>query len=488
MSTAETESPPEPHQPDDKPPPPKPWSAKRRIVVWALVILALIASLWWGVPAVMLSLDTVSTDDAYVNGHVTFVASRVAGQVRDVLVEDNNRVKKGDVLVRLDPEPYRVQVALKKAALDAAGAKLTVARANTRAAEALARSQRYKLQNAIEQVNNQVAALKAAAATLKSRQATRDRAKSDLARTADLAAKQANTREDLDQKKEALRVADATTDVALQEAYQIRVGLGLPSQPPEGQDLASVPADLAQNFSGVREALGELAQSAAKLGLPLPGTDVTPDQFIESFKKRDASGDVDKILESLVPNAPEVKQAQALLEQAKADLDQAELNLKYCEVRAEIDGVVTRRNVNPGNNLQAGQQVLAVRSLTQIWIDCNFKETQLADLAIGQRVEVKTDIYGSERVYQGRITGFTYGTGSTLSLLPAQNATGNFVKVVQRLPVRVELDNYDPDEFTLFAGLSVEPRVYFKEKPAGPNAGQKLQDAARDRLPAGPNS
>jgi membrane fusion protein (multidrug efflux system) len=152
---------------------------------------------------------------------------------------------------------------------------------------------------------------------------------------------------------------------------------------------------------------------------------------------------------------------------------------------AEIDGVVTRRNVNPGNNVQAGQQVMAIRSLTEIWIDANFKETQLSELRIGQRVEVYADTYGTRRMFAGRITGFTYGTGSTLALLPPQNATGNFVKVVQRLPVRIELDNYNPDAETLYAGLSVTPYVYYKEAATGSNAGRRLQDLARPAAPTG---
>ena len=145
--------------------------------------------------------------------------------------------------------------------------------------------------------------------------------------------------------------------------------------------------------------------------------------------------------------------------------------------------MVTRRNVNPGNNVQIGQSLMAVRSLTEIWIDANFKETQLADLRIGQRVSCEVDMYGSRREYTGRITGFTMGTGSTLALLPAQNATGNFVKVVQRLPVRVELTDYDPDKAPLFVGLSVVPYVYYKERPTGPHAGDVLQPF--DQLPEG---
>jgi membrane fusion protein, multidrug efflux system len=184
---------------------------------------------------------------------------------------------------------------------------------------------------------------------------------------------------------------------------------------------------------------------------------------------------MDRILEQLVPIAPAVKQAEATLLQARRDLDQAELNLRYCDVVSEIDGVVTRRNVNPGNDVLVGQGLMAIRSLTEIWIDANFKETQLADLRIGQHVRCEVDMYASRREYSGRITGFTMGTGSTLALLPAQNATGNFVKIVQRLPVRIELTDYDPDKAPLFVGLSVVPYVHYKEPPTGPHAGDVLQ-------------
>ena len=142
---------------------------------------------------------------------------------------------------------------------------------------------------------------------------------------------------------------------------------------------------------------------------------------------------------------------------------------------AEIDGVVTRRNVNPGNYVQAGQNLMAIRSLDEIWVDANFKETQLDDLRIGQPVDLYVDMYGSRHVFKGRVAGFTMGTGSTLALLPPENATGNFVKVVQRLPVRIDLEGYDPNKDPLFVGTSVVPYVYVNRPPTGPDAGKFLQ-------------
>ncbi len=410
----------------------------------------------------------------YVNGHVTFVAARVPGQVSKVLVDDNNRVKKGELLVELDKEPYQVEVAIKKAAVGTAKADLDAAKANVRGIEATARSQRWKLQHAMEDVENQIALLHAKVAVLDKSNASLKLAEVEFERAKKLVVSSYVSRQEYDQRTAALAVARAEVIQARDDIHQIRVSLGLPAEPLNGGDLGQAPPDLEQTFSSVRQAQSELSQSAAELGI-VHSMNQTPKQMLEEFYKRDRSGDIDKIFAALVPGAPAVKQAEAKLQSAERDLDQAELNLRYCEIIAEIDGVVTRRNVNPGNNVLAGQGLMAIRSLTEIWIDANFKETQLRDLRIGQAVDLYVDLYGGRRVFSGRITGFTFGTGSTLALLPPQNATGNFVKVVQRLPVRIELQNYDPNKDPLFIGLSVVPYVYLNRPATGPDAGKILQ-------------
>jgi membrane fusion protein (multidrug efflux system) len=189
-------------------------------------------------------------------------------------------------------------------------------------------------------------------------------------------------------------------------------------------------------------------------------------------------GDVDTTFAKFAANAPAVRQAEAKLEAARRDLARAELDLRYTDITADIDGVVTRRNVNPGNYVQVGQNLMAVRSLNEIWVDANFKETQLRDLRIGQPVDLRVDMYGGTHVFKGRISGFTEGTGSTLALLPAENATGNFVKVVQRLPVRIDLVDYNPDQTPLFIGTSVVPYVFINKPPTGLDAGKFLQTYA----------
>jgi membrane fusion protein, multidrug efflux system len=447
---------------------------RRRILILAAIVVGILV-LVLGIPRVIRTFSTVSTDDAYVNGYVTFVAPRVSGQVARVLVDNNNRVKKGDVLVQLDPEPYQVQVAIKQSAVDAAQANLVVAQANVRGILGQTRSNRFKLQRAIEDVDNQIALIAARVATWEQEKATLVLAQQEFDRAQRLLSTKVVSQEEYDERREALDVAKAQVTQALQNIYQARVVLGLPAQVPEGKSLADVPADLDQTFSSVRQAQADLLQTAAQLGIVPSSYTLSPKEMLDEFYRRDPKGDLDRIFADVIKNAPSLKQAQTNLLQAQRDLDQANLSLRYCTVVAEIDGVISRRNVNPGNNLQAGQSVMAINSLRDIWIDANFKETQIRNLRIGQHVDLELDTYGNKHIFEGRISGFTYGTGSTLALLPAQNATGNFVKVVQRLPVRIDVLNYDPEKLPLFAGLSVTPTVDLTSTPTGPNAGQYLQ-------------
>jgi membrane fusion protein (multidrug efflux system) len=365
----------------------------------------------------------------------------------------------------------------------AARANLVTAQAEVRGAEGQARSLRFNLERAIEDVDNRIALLHSKVAILASQQAALARAKLDYERVLPLLDPSIGgvTQEEVDNRKQTMLGAQAQVEAALHDVQQIRAGLGLP--PATGDDLAQVPPDLDQTFSGVRQAQASLLQAAAQLGVT-GSFNQTPREMIAEFYKRDPQGNIDRIYAQLLKDAPAVKQAESKLAEAERNLDQAELNLRYCDVRAEIDGVVTRRNVNPGDYVVIGQSLMAVRSLTEIWVDANFKETQLGALRIGQAVDLDVDMYGGRHRFRGRISGFTNGTGSTLALLPAENATGNFVKVVQRLPVRIELLGYNPDRTPLFVGLSVTARVHVNEPPSGPDAGKVLQP---DVPPTGPS-
>ena len=239
--------------PSDQPAPPKPTPAplpasKNHRVRNILIAVAALVLLFIIVPRIVQSWHTVSTDDAYVNSYVTFVAPRIIGQVTRVLVEDNNRVKKGDLLVELDREPYRIQVAIKQAAVDAAQANLVVAEATVRGEVAATRSLRFKLNHAIEDVDNQVALIRARAATWEQAKATQVFAQSEFDRAKRLLATKVTTPEDLDQKREALDVANAQVTEALEKVYQARAALGLPGKPPEGTSVTDVPGESRSNF------------------------------------------------------------------------------------------------------------------------------------------------------------------------------------------------------------------------------------------------
>jgi len=456
-----------------EPAPDRPRSRRRWLLIGASGVLVLAVLGIFGIPWILATLNTVSTDDAYVNGHVTFVAPRVAGQISRVLVDDNNRVHKGELLAELDKKPFQDAVAVKQAAFDTAEADLRAAKATVRDIEAQARARRWALQNAIHDVDNKIALLHARVAALDKSKADLTLAQADFFRARQLLGSPGESRQEFDRAQRALSTASAQVALSLAEVSQVRASLGLPAQPDDGKGLDQVPPDLDQTYSSVLAAQADLIQTAAQLGV-IHSFDQTPKQMVEAFENQ---GDIDRTFAQMIDEAPAVKQAEAKLEFAKRELAEAELDLRYCDIVAKIDGVVTRRNLNPGDYVQVGQNLMAVRSLRDIWVDANFKETQLRDLRIGQPVDLYVDMYGGRHVFKGRVSGFTMGTGSTLALLPAQNATGNFVKVVQRLPVRIDLEGYDPDKDTLFIGTSVVPYVDINKPPTGPDAGKFLQTA-----------
>src|SRR5277367_460870 len=331
-------------------PPEKKGQPARKMLLGALGVLVLAGALWFGIPWVQTTLNTVSTDDAYVNGHVTFVAARVRGQVARVLVDDNYRVRKGDLLVQLDKEPFQIAVAVKKAAVDTATAELAVANANVRGIEAEAMSRRRALEHAMESVDDQVALLRAKIAGVDKSKAELALAQVDFDRAAKLVVTNDTPRSEYDRRQAILLSARADVVAARADIRQIRASLGLP-QETDDTDLGQVPPDINQTFSSVLQAQAALIQSAAQLGV-VHSFEEGPSHMVEAFEKE---GDVNTTFARLAADAPDIKQAEARLGVAKRDLDQAELDLRYCDVVAEIDGVITRRNVNPGNNVQVGQ-------------------------------------------------------------------------------------------------------------------------------------
>src|ERR1700691_1007420 len=322
---------------------------RRPLWMWiaggVLVLLALYEAIPWAITA----FGTESTDDAYVNGHVTFVAPRVPGQAVRVRVDDNNRVRKGTLLVQLYKEPYQVKVEIAQAGLSVAQAGIVTAQAKVRGLESLARSQRFDLANAMHNLNNQVADLHSKVDALQAANATLIKAQADFGREKQLYQQQVIAKQEFDSFQEAFSVAQAQQQKAQHDVGAVRAELGLPLTPKNGDELSGIPANLDQTYSAVKVAQERLMQTAAELG-SFHSFKESPAEMLAEFYKRDSSGDIDAIFDEISKNAPDTKQAEANLKEPQANLDQAELNLSYCDVVADIDGVVTRRDVNPGRS------------------------------------------------------------------------------------------------------------------------------------------
>ena len=366
-----------------------PVSRYRKWFVLAAMVVAAAGGSYLFVPQIQIALNTVSTDDAYVNGHVTYVAPRVSGQVAKVFVEDNNVVRKGDLLVELDSEPYQVQLNIAQAAVDAAKADLVAAQAQVSGLQAQVRSLQFNMKHAIEDVHNKVAELRATIAELDTAKAKQARATADYQRA--LSVQKANagaiSRQDVDQYQEAYRVAAAQINQALEHVRQIRVSLGLPAMPPSGDDLAEVPADLDQTFSGVREVQGKLMQAAAALGVS-GSFNKLPHDMEKDFFSRYPNQDIDQIFAKLLQGCAghQASGDEAAASRAQPRPGEAEPPLLQGRTRRSTASLPSK-SVNPGNNVERGPKPDDVRSLNEIWIDANFKETQLAELRIGQRVQ-----------------------------------------------------------------------------------------------------
>jgi membrane fusion protein (multidrug efflux system) len=227
-----------------------------------------------------------------------------------------------------------------------------------------------------------------------------------------------------------------------------------------------------QEQSLVQQSVSEISSVLAQVGIPFDLHTISPGQAFEQILNLDSSQGIENAFGRLVDKAPAVQVARAAVTRALRQLDDARLRLSYTDIRSEIAGYVQDRSVHPGDRVQPGQTLLSIRP-DHVWIEANYKETQIRDIRIGHPVDLHVDAYPG-RVFPGRVSGFSPGTGLSESLLPPENATGNYVKVTQRLPVRIELTGSNPADTPLFIGMSVVPRVRFKEKPTGPGAGGRL--------------
>ncbi len=404
-------------------PQPKSGSSKKFIVI--LVLLLAVAA--GGTAAYLHFLDRVSSDDATVDGHITAVAPKISGNVSEVLVNDNQQVKTGQVLVKIDPRDYQAKVDQAKAALleaesQARAAQLQVPFTNattqsgTAAAEAQLADVEADLARArisLDQASSSDLAY--AQANVRSRQASNDRAQADLARMKPLVDKEEISKQQYDAYVAEARVAESELQAAREK-------------------LSS-----AQKDASIRQASLTAAQSKV---------DVAKAQVQTSLANR-----------RQVPiRTADAGTASASVVAARANLAAAELMLSYTTIVAPMDGVVTRKSVEVGQVVAPGQGLMAIIPLQDTWVTANFKETQLADVRPGQRAEIHVDMYGKS--VGGKVDSIAGATGSKMSLLPPENATGNFVKVVQRIPVKILVDHQDA--LVLRPGMNVDVTIFTK--------------------------
>src|SRR3984957_3650706 len=367
-----------------------------------------------------------STDDAQIDGHVNTISARVSGNVIQVLTDDEKYVKAGDVLVRIDPQDYQVAIAKAEADLADAEAALQGSRVdipitstNTASQLTTARSGRADADAALvgaqRQLNAAQARVDTAKAQVREAAANFKKAGDDVTRYKQLVAKDEISQQQYDTAVSTADAAKATLDAR-----------------------TAAVAEAEQNISVAQSAVEGAHARISQADASIQAAMTAPQQVTVSRAR--------------------AKSAQAQVAQRKALLDQAKLNLGYCVIVAPVSGVVGKKTVEVGQNIAPGQQLMAVVPLEDIWVTANFKETQLRRMKPGQMVKFSVDAYSRE--YTGKVEGVGGASGSRFSLLPPENATGNYVKVVQRIPVRIDLDPGQNDDHRLRPGMSVDPKVY----------------------------
>src|SRR6266446_6692619 len=393
---------------------------QRLLAVGGLVLLGGVISLF------VYYHNRETTDDAQVDGHITPIASKIYGRVAEVLVTDNEPVKAGQVLVRIDPRDYQ-------ASLDQA--KAAVALAESEAASAGVDIPRTR-ENVASGTSNADAQLAGSVADLERAQVTYEQA-----RTSDLAWAQAN-----------IEKSRANAELAQADLARYKPLLDKGEISKQQYDAAKANADA--TASALKADQEKLAQARRAV-------DITRAQLNAAKARIDqAHATVSSAHAEVMQVKMRSADAQAKLakvQQARAALEAAQLNLSYTEITAPVDGVATHKQVEPGQIVQAGQGLLVVVPLENVWVTANFKETQLRNMSAGQRAEVKVDTYG--KTFSGRVDSIAGATGAVLSLLPPENATGNYVKVVQRIPVKIVLDPISSEKAVLRPGMNVDATV-----------------------------
>lgn len=341
-----------------------------------------------------------STDDAQIDGHINPISPRISGTVLRVLHDDNEVVQAGTLLVELDPKDYQVAVDRARADLANAQANAVAAHVGVPLTQTTSSSQLLAADAAVKSAQRDTEMAKA---KLNDAQAMYAKTSADLKRMDQLIAKDEISHQQYDAAVAANNSAKANVDAA---------------------------------NAGIASAESRAAQSQAQA----EAARTVPEQLKVTRARAGA--------------------ASAEVQRAVSALAQAELNLQYTKIVAPVTGVLSKRSVEPGQTVQAGQPLFSIVNLDDIWTTANFKETQLRDMKVGQPAKIKVDAYG--RDYNGTVESIGGATGARFSLLPPENATGNYVKVVQRIPVRIRFDKGQDQNHELRPGMSVEPTVYTK--------------------------
>ncbi|MHC5537163.1 HlyD family secretion protein [Singulisphaera rosea] len=457
---------------------PKPERPKRHrgrwILIGALVLGLSGAGIYFGAPLVRESLETVSTDDAFVTAHVSNISPRLEDVVTEVLVDQNDHVEAGTLLVRLDRQPFEIALGQAEAALEESRSQLSLAHAQVNSQLAQARGSFFRRKNEQEQLRRTATTLKAQVATLHAKESSLRLAEVDHRRIDNLVKRGSATQAELDTRNNTLDVASEEVKEAWAAIQETRASLGLS---PDSQDPLKLPKDLEEQQSRIQSAVSDISSALAQIGIPFDAHAIKDGDAFEQLLRLDSSEGLSQAFDNAVERAPAVQVARASVVKAERDVDDAKRKLGYTEIRSEIAGYVQDRSVHPGNRVSPGQTLITIRP-SYVWVTANYKETQLQHLRIGLPVDLYVDAY-PKKVFRGRVAGFSPGTGLSESLLPPENATGNYVKVTQRLPVRIELAGPNPDDAPLFVGLSVVPYVRIKETPTGPGAGARLHSTGR---------
>ena len=399
-------------------------SLRKLAILGGLLVIAAAGVFLWS-----RTWDKESTDDAQVDGHIAPISPKVSGNVVEVLVNDNAAVKQGQVLVRIDPRDYQTRVDQAKAALAvavsqasgaSAGVPLTreTTASGTSGAEAQVAAAQADYERAkVDYERSASADIAMARANADSAQANFDRAQADLNRMRPLADKAEISRQQFDMYLATARMAEGEL-----KAAKDKVAAAIQDSETRKAAVLGAQARVSQAQAGVRQAQAGQRQVTVRVA--------------------DAAS------------------ASANVQLARANLEAAELNLSYTTLVAPLDGVVTKKSVELGQMVQAGQGLMMIIPLQDVWVTANFKETQLRDVRVGQKAEVKVDLAG--KTYPGHVDSIAGATGTRMSLLPPENATGNYVKVVQRIPVKIVLDPISGGNTVLRPGMNAEATILTK--------------------------